>query len=408
MASFSNPPFKPLAFGLALLLAGAVGGVPAGAQTGSGRLIAAASQSSTQQTGVLIGLALDGFVLKGRKGQALRVALVGKNRKLSLRVTPPGKRAVLFEGFSSLTPTTLTLPADGDYQIEVFLGQGAGLFEVAGYRLDIDVTTPETKPPVPTPGGKDMWTVQGVAPGDLLNVRSGASTREPIIARLANGTVVSNLGCVDSAGARWCQITFAPKTIGWVSAKFIVQGKPPAPKPDPIPEDGGPDYLMVKGVVAGDLLNLRSGPSTQKPIVGRLANGTVVRNAGCVVRTGARWCQISTGTLTGWASGRYLVEAPAPGSQQGAPFTGRGKLQCSTYPGQAAHSCDYQVSGDGKGGAKLSVTLDNGTVRRIVFLEGEPINSNLPNAITYRLSRGVFVIEMAGERYEVAQSIVTG
>lgn len=74
---------------------------------------------------------------------------------------------------------------------------------------------------------------------------------------------------------------------------------------------GGPDFFAVAGVPAGDRLNLRRGPSAGAPAIARLANGARVRNLGCRMSEGARWCRVeTTGDVrsTGWAAGRFLVE----------------------------------------------------------------------------------------------------
>jgi len=72
---------------------------------------------------------------------------------------------------------------------------------------------------------------------------------------------------------------------------------------------GGPDRWMVRGVPVGDKLNMRMGPSASAPIVARLKNGAVVRNRGCRVNRGARWCRVTKITgETGWVNGRFLRE----------------------------------------------------------------------------------------------------
>jgi hypothetical protein len=78
---------------------------------------------------------------------------------------------------------------------------------------------------------------------------------------------------------------------------------------------GGPDYFAVAGVPSGDRLNVRRGPSAGAPIVARLANGARVRNLGCRMSEGARWCRVETTAdrrSTGWVSGRFLIEGPSP------------------------------------------------------------------------------------------------
>ncbi|MGL4296626.1 MAG: SH3 domain-containing protein, partial [Aestuariivirga sp.] len=44
---------------------------------------------------------------------------------------------------------------------------------------------------------------------------------------------------------------------------------------------GGPDFWVVSGVSSNDRLNIRTGPSANAGIVGRVRNGTVMRNLGC-------------------------------------------------------------------------------------------------------------------------------
>jgi hypothetical protein len=75
---------------------------------------------------------------------------------------------------------------------------------------------------------------------------------------------------------------------------------------------GGPDFWEVTGVAAGDQLNLRSEPSAKAGVVVGLLNGTVLRNHGCEIHGGQRWCQVSMRddpSRRGWVAGRYLRES---------------------------------------------------------------------------------------------------
>ncbi|MDK3075774.1 SH3 domain-containing protein [Sedimentitalea sp. JM2-8] len=76
----------------------------------------------------------------------------------------------------------------------------------------------------------------------------------------------------------------------------------------------GPDYWRVANVPANDTLNVRSGPSARNRVVAHAPNGAVFRNLGCEGTGDARWCHLETpdGRVSGWASGRYLVESGAP------------------------------------------------------------------------------------------------
>ena len=75
---------------------------------------------------------------------------------------------------------------------------------------------------------------------------------------------------------------------------------------------GGPDYWAVTGLSAGDSLNLRAGPSTADRVIGRLAEGEIIRNLGCRMTGQQRWCQVDSPVGVGWVSGRYLRESAAP------------------------------------------------------------------------------------------------
>ncbi len=79
------------------------------------------------------------------------------------------------------------------------------------------------QPPVGGGGGGGLYTVAGLAAGDTLNVRSRASTQGTVIARLAQGSKVRNLGCEQSGQTRWCQIrtTGGVEVTGWVNARYL-------------------------------------------------------------------------------------------------------------------------------------------------------------------------------------------
>lgn len=62
---------------------------------------------------------------------------------------------------------------------------------------------------------------------------------------------------------------------------------------------------MAEMVTATTDLNVRAGPSSQEPVIGRLAGGDSVNIEGCV--NGARWCKIVTADGDGWVSSRFLA-----------------------------------------------------------------------------------------------------
>lgn len=75
---------------------------------------------------------------------------------------------------------------------------------------------------------------------------------------------------------------------------------------------GGPDFWQVTGVAGDDVLNLRRSASAKAATVLGVPNGTVLRNHGCAMHGGQRWCQVSLRSdpgRRGWVAGRYLRES---------------------------------------------------------------------------------------------------
>jgi hypothetical protein len=75
---------------------------------------------------------------------------------------------------------------------------------------------------------------------------------------------------------------------------------------------GGPDFWQVTGIAANDQLNVRRSPSAKAAIVVGLDTGAVLRNHGCAIHGGQRWCQVSMPDdpgRRGWVAGRYLRES---------------------------------------------------------------------------------------------------
>ena len=91
----------------------------------------------------------------------------------------------------------------------------------------------------------------------------------------------------------------------------------------------GPDFYDVKGVAAGDVLNIRAKAGYRSAKVGEIpADGTCLRNLRCrggltfeefstlseadkrkIERQRPRWCRVEYHGVTGWVAGRYLQES---------------------------------------------------------------------------------------------------
>lgn len=291
---------------------------------------------------------------------------------------------------------------------------------------------PSRPAPEPETGGHgpDFWEVTGVGRWDHLNVRTGPSTRYPVIAGISDGDVLRNLGCRTVYRQRWCHIEL-PRGAGdgWVSADYLsetrVAPRPGRPAPPAPGTDGhGPDFWEVTGIGGRDYLNVRSGPGTRNPVIARLSDGEVMRNLGCRMVDGQRWCKIERprGGDTGWAAGAFLREtgpAPRPGrperprplpgrSGNGEPFSETGSLPCSGSTGQPSPSCRFGVIRDAIPG-NASLWIDLGSDERFIrFERGRPVYTNATGHMLMYGNGDTNLIRIGNERYEVPQEVIYG
>lgn len=159
-------------------------------------------------------------------------------------------------------------------------------------------------------GGADYLVVRGLLQTERLGVRQEPRSGSTVLATLKNGEVVRNLGCRVSGATRWCRIRSLKgmDVNGWVVGRYTRDSAAPPGQGD---DDGGPDFYVVRGLAAGDTLNVRSRASAQGTVLAQLSQGARVQNLGCQQSGQTRWCRIRTTggvVVTGWVNGRYLRE----------------------------------------------------------------------------------------------------
>jgi hypothetical protein len=177
----------------------------------------------------------------------------------------------------------------------------------------------------------------------------------------------------------------------------------------------------VTGVSAGDRLNMRAGPSTSEIVTATFANGTKLRNRGCRMSGGQRWCKVEMLQQGGWVAGRYLREAAGPSSAvPAAPaasgdatvgdtgYHATGKLRCAVGASAPMGSCNFGVVPKG-GTAIVTVFLPAGTARVLHFQSGEPLMTDAPGRMTWSRRGDLLLINIGGtERYEVPEAVIFG
>ncbi|WP_245749426.1 SH3 domain-containing protein [Gemmobacter aquatilis] len=188
---------------------------------------------------------------------------------------------------------------------------------------------------------------------------------------------------------------------------------------------GGPDYWAVSGLPPGDRLNLRAGPGTAQRVLGSLGEGEVIRNLGCRMEGGGRWCQVSTSYGTGWVAGRFLRESSAPGANiappaplpaakpgqprgNGEPFTAMGTLPCARAKGQPTGPCAFGVIRPALGEANLWIAHPQGGERYILFQDGAPVFTDAQAKIRFEREVDLYLIRIGAERFEVPRAVIYG
>lgn len=182
---------------------------------------------------------------------------------------------------------------------------------------------------------------------------------------------------------------------------------------------GGPDWWQVAGLSAGSALNVRSGPATRYPVVGKAQNGETLQNRGCRMTGPERWCSVraSGSGQQGWVAGRFLVEAAPPQSPatmeggpvgEGAAFDATGLVPCATTLGQPTRGCPFGVVRDGPGAAGVWIALGNGAERQVLFEGNAPVATNVDAALTYEKQADLFLVRIGDERYEIPEAVVNG
>jgi hypothetical protein len=120
-------------------------------------------------------------------------------------------------------------------------------------------------------GGPEFWAVTGLTGNSRLNLRAEPVAAGRILARLANGAILRNLGCAMVEGEHWCRIGQPDGTAqGWVVARYLRESAAPppprrAPEPEPVFDAAGMlPCAMIPGQTTRDCPFglLRTAPGT--------------------------------------------------------------------------------------------------------------------------------------------------
>lgn len=161
----------------------------------------------------------------------------------------------------------------------------------------------------------------GVVTGSTVNFRSGPSTDDAVLTTLNEGTEVTIVSVEDD----WCFAQQAGQE-GYIKADYVsVNGIP---------------LVDPRGIITGDCVNVRSGPSTDSSVVTKVYAGTLVD----LISLENGWYTISYNGQTGYINADYLsVYAAGSSSGLGADIIATAKQYLGTryvYGGASAKGFD--------------------------------------------------------------------
>lgn len=123
----------------------------------------------------------------------------------------------------------------------------------------------------------------------ILNVRSGPDTSFDVLGKLTQGETVRVIETQDS----WYQIEFENGT-GWIASEYVSFDQEEL-EPSPDQQEG------FQAEVNTTVLNVRSSPSEQAQVIGKLTIGQVVD----VLETSDEWYRIDFDQQEGWIAGWF-------------------------------------------------------------------------------------------------------
>ncbi len=177
---------------------------------------------------------------------------------------------------------------------------------------------------------------------------------------------------------------------------------------------GGPDFWRV--TAGANPIAMRNAPSAHATIVMRFTEGAILRNRGCRIVEGTRWCQVQfpgDPKGVGWMRGDRLRESGPPKGDvlvPGTPFHATGTIPCALAKGQPTSPCRFGVIRQGLGSAAVTIFLPNGAERIIRFDKGVPSSSDAQDdaRLSFTRNADLFLISINAERYEIPDAVVNG
>lgn len=193
------------------------------------------------------------YVVVVESGRRIAAELTSEHRQLFMNVRAPGATATTQAGPTAGNLYAAEATASGELRLTIFLlGEAARRGDSADYALSVELAgvarpaapaPPQTSAPpaathAPPPAATQapppaaaapvetavpaLWTVTGLPRGQRLNVRSGPSLGDRVVARIPVGERLRAAGdCRMVSEERWCPVERAEGPAGWVASRFL-------------------------------------------------------------------------------------------------------------------------------------------------------------------------------------------
>ena len=237
---------------------------------------------------------------------------------LNLRATPSLSGGVIAVMPNGTTGSVLGGPRSRDgyswYQLQTPVGTGwaASAFLESGG-------------PTPSPPSSNTFSAGSIVAvdTDVLNMRSGPGTRQPVVATLPTNTALTvNAGPAAADGYQWYWVSSRRYGEGWVAGEFLRLSSDASPSPEPSRPRLTSSYPPgTRLIVATDALNMRSAPSLSRSVIATLPSGTRVEVTDPARSAeGFVWYGVYAGTYGGgWCVAQYLEPADDGGLSMAPP-----------------------------------------------------------------------------------------
>ncbi|MER9307446.1 SH3 domain-containing protein [Mesorhizobium sp. M0293] len=255
--------------------------------------------------------------------------------------------------------------------------------------------------------------VTGLAPDDLLNLRTTASPVAKVEARLIVGDRVTNLGCNDVNGYKWCKVesTGKQKLSGWAPARYLIPLNPAPyvegetkPADAPVVASTGDEAGKPEAEAAAE-----AAASTQPPpdLTARLGGAGPATESMPKTATeiGRAAMQDAYGLALAATETSGDVQDAAPSQ---SPDSAADEIPCARYVGQPMERCKVSVARTADK-TDVTVTWPDGGTRIISFVAGKPVSSDAPNDFRFTREGSLNMIRVGvSERFEITDQLALG